>query len=545
MGFIGLLFRTSSPQQNNSVDDCGVDARPRDRAAELHRPDMFETMALLLLFWLVVASFCLRRRAARLSELEKKAAKLRIAFLHPDMSLGGAERLVVDAAVSLQKLGHEVVVYTAFHDSRRAFKETADGTLKIVVVGSFLPMRILSRFQVACAAVRGVYGAAVICWRALMGLLGGPGSVDVVLVDQVPHGIPLLRLFLLPVVFYCHFPDKLLVQQRGGGWLYSALRAVYRCPFDLLEEFCIGASSSVLVNSDFTARAFSRSFRALRRMEIRPSLLYPSVPATAPALSWPGMGEAARNGHALTLLSINRFELKKNLALAVRALRWYYDSDPGAPRLRLVLAGGFDSRLADNIQCLAQLRALVDEAGMAEDVEMRTNVSDAERSQLLGACAALVYTPEGEHFGIAPIEAMEAGRPVIAVRSGGPCETVLHGQTGWLCKPTPDEFGRAYAEVVRLAGAQAAGANGNTGVGGEAGSSTGASKVASSSSADEGLRRMGEAARRHVEAHFSRAFFGQKMEAHLIEAILGRAPKPVAPAATRVAEQFGREEKFE
>jgi glycosyltransferase involved in cell wall biosynthesis len=45
----------------------------------------------------------------------------------------------------------------------------------------------------------------------------------------------------------------------------------------------------------------------------------------------------------------------------------------------------------------------------------------------------LVYTPEEEHFGIVPVEAMSQGIPVIALDSGGPRETVIDGVTGWLC----------------------------------------------------------------------------------------------------------------
>ena len=42
---------------------------------------------------------------------------------------GGAERLVVDAAVGLQKLGHTVEIYTSHHDPAHCFDETRDGGL--------------------------------------------------------------------------------------------------------------------------------------------------------------------------------------------------------------------------------------------------------------------------------------------------------------------------------------------------------------------------------------------------------------------------------
>ena len=49
----------------------------------------------------------------------------------------------------------------------------------------------------------------------------------------------------------------------------------------------------------------------------------------------------------------------------------------------------------------------------------------------LARCKALIF-PGEEDFGIVPVEAMASGRPVIAYGCGGVCDTVIHGQTGWL-----------------------------------------------------------------------------------------------------------------
>ena len=37
-----------------------------------------------------------------------------VVFLHPDLGIGGAERLVVDAALALQTRGHKVFIQAAF-----------------------------------------------------------------------------------------------------------------------------------------------------------------------------------------------------------------------------------------------------------------------------------------------------------------------------------------------------------------------------------------------------------------------------------------------
>ena len=53
----------------------------------------------------------------------------KIVFFHPDLGIGGAERLIVDAAVGLQDLGHKVVIYTSHCDPRHCFDEARDGEL--------------------------------------------------------------------------------------------------------------------------------------------------------------------------------------------------------------------------------------------------------------------------------------------------------------------------------------------------------------------------------------------------------------------------------
>ncbi|MDJ0869507.1 MAG: glycosyltransferase [Myxococcota bacterium] len=85
-------------------------------------------------------------------------------------------------------------------------------------------------------------------------------------------------------------------------------------------------------------------------------------------------------------------------------------------------------------------------------VEFVGRVSDRELAGLLARCRALLH-PQDEDFGLAPLEAQSAGRPVIAFSRGGARETVLpldgppHAAaraTGvWLDAQTPDALVRA------------------------------------------------------------------------------------------------------
>ena len=58
-------------------------------------------------------------------------------------------------------------------------------------------------------------------------------------------------------------------------------------------------------------------------------------------------------------------------------------------------------------------------------------VDEAHRRELLAGCKAFLF-PGEEDFGITPLEAMAAGRPVIAYGAGGALDTVINGTTGRL-----------------------------------------------------------------------------------------------------------------
>lgn len=77
--------------------------------------------------WLNSAYFLPNMTPAQSAMAEKSATKT-VVFFHPDLGIGGAERLVVDAAVGLQKRGHKVVIFTSHCDPKHCFDEARDGT---------------------------------------------------------------------------------------------------------------------------------------------------------------------------------------------------------------------------------------------------------------------------------------------------------------------------------------------------------------------------------------------------------------------------------
>jgi len=393
-------------------------------------------------------------------------APLRIAFVRPGLGIGGAERLVVDAALELGARGHDVTLYVGDRQEAQ-LDEVKAGRVRVVAVGGRLPAHVAQRLRAPAAILRAAWAA-----RALARARPAP---DVVVVDLVPHVIPLLRrLIRAPVACYCHFPDLLLAPRRRG------LYALYRAPLDRLEERGLAAADRVLVNSRFTASVVQVTFPRLDAAAF--DVVHPGVEVGA-APPAPPAGEPL-------ILSVNRFDPTKNLGLAVDALGALRERMPGPAfaGVRLVLAGHFDARLAETRALGAELEARAARLGLERQVTLARSPSDAERRALLARAACVVYTPLAEHFGIVPLEAMAAARPVVAVNRGGPTETIVDGETGWLASPTPAAFATALARVL---GDPAA------------------------------ARRMGEAGWVHVRDNFSRRAFGGRMETVL--AALARA----------------------
>jgi glycosyltransferase involved in cell wall biosynthesis len=65
-----------------------------------------------------------------------------------------------------------------------------------------------------------------------------------------------------------------------------------------------------------------------------------------------------------------------------------------------------------------------------KNVEFLGEITDTEKWDLLKKAKGFIFPSEQEDFGIAPVEAMAAGTPVIALAQGGPLETVVEGKTG-------------------------------------------------------------------------------------------------------------------
>jgi glycosyltransferase involved in cell wall biosynthesis len=89
------------------------------------------------------------------------------------------------------------------------------------------------------------------------------------------------------------------------------------------------------------------------------------------------------------------------------------------------------------------LEAQAVEAGLAAQVRFLGRRSDV--ADLLAACDVFVLPSRREGLGVAALEAMAAGRPVVASAVGGLQDVVVDGRTGLLVRP---EDAAALAEAI-------------------------------------------------------------------------------------------------
>lgn len=187
------------------------------------------------------------------------------------------------------------------------------------------PRNLMGKFSIFCAIMRQLHlSLSLIYSRELR-------NYDCILIDQLSASIPLLRLVAprITILFYCHFPDYLLASRT------SYIKSLYRIPFDWIEQYTTGLAHTIVVNSKFTRSVFVNSFPLIRR---QPAVVYPCVDVSEnrTCLLRDDVGFLANGGKKI-VLSINRFERKKNIALAVNAYALLSKTERKS--LRLVIAG--------------------------------------------------------------------------------------------------------------------------------------------------------------------------------------------------------------
>jgi glycosyltransferase involved in cell wall biosynthesis len=219
-------------------------------------------------------------------------------------------------------------------------------------------------------------------------------------------GANLLALRNGPRVAYWVHSTRSLFLQPGAQRVDLLLRRI-------IDWTAVRRANQLVANSRYTAARLRQLYR-----RDADAVVYPGVDL---ALFRPG------NSSGAYAISVGRLSLEKGLD---RLLALWRDM----PDLPLHVVGSGSPEL------LRQWRSVAPSGVVFRGHVTSTDLADAYR-----AAAVAVFAPYGEEFGMAPLEAMASGVPVVAWREGGLQETVVDGQTGYLVS---DEV--TFRQRVRL-----------------------------------------------------------------------------------------------
>lgn len=178
-----------------------------------------------------------------------------------------------------------------------------------------------------------------------------------------------------------------------------------------VEAKAVRSVSAVLVENDVAAAEVRR-------------LGQPRVEKAPPGVDtdryWPRPRGWARDGY---LLSVGRLgELRKGLDRTILAYDSLVRHHTQAPSLVLAGKGTLNDSVAK----------LIGELNLTSRISVRSDIAQNELPELYRGASVFVQTSHEEGLGLASIEAMASGLPVVATETAGSREVVLDNVTGWL-----------------------------------------------------------------------------------------------------------------
>ena len=183
-----------------------------------------------------------------------------------------------------------------------------------------------------------------------------------------------------------------------------------------VEAKAVRSASAVLVENDLVAAAVRR-------------LGQPRVEKAPPGVDTdryrPRVEGWARDGYLLSVARLG--EPRKGLDRMILAYDCLVRQRNETPSL--VLAG--KGRLNDSVS------KLIGELNLTSRISVRSDIAPDELPDLYRGASVFVQTSHEEGLGLASIEAMASGLPVVATETAGSREVVIEDVTGWLVPQRP------------------------------------------------------------------------------------------------------------
>ena len=353
---------------------------------------------------------------------DHRCGPLNIADFYPWVYLtGGVERTILEIC---RRSRHRHTIFTNHFDPGSTYPE----------------FRALDVFRLSHVPVgRGL--GSVLNTAAVIGLQKVDfSSYDILLVHCDGLGdLILCRQPQIPAVCFCHTPLRPVFDPQYRGRALERYTGVSRLLFKVfsagfrhLDQRMWSRYRHVFFNSEETRMRADRG-GLLRGLGGRFEILHPGIDWGSCHATW---------RYDLYFLVPGRIMWTKGVETAINAFLHFKCLSPAHGRFRLIVAGAVDKK---SQLYLARLR---EEARGRGDIEFVVSPTDQILHSLYADCYAALFPAFNEDWGIAPLEANAFGKPVIATNRGGPAESQVDGETGFLVPAEPEAFARAMAVLA-------------------------------------------------------------------------------------------------
>lgn len=356
--------------------------------------------------------------------------------MYHNLHSGGAKRVTAE---HLRRLSarHDVTLFT-LDSADRAFAGTDALEIKTEIevykpaaylrtpfgrLNPIVGMNNVKRMDAVCQRVAGKIDA---------------GGFDVVLAHpcQVTQAPLILNWLKTPALYYCHeLPRRLYEPDIQRPYNMRSARRIFidrfdpfkDRVFDVMREWDYNAATKaarIVANSQFTRANAERAYR--RAVEVCP----PGVDTDA---FYP-----RSHPRETFVLSVGALTPSKGFDFIIQAV----GAIRADQRPEVVIISNYQEP-----QELAYLRELAAQGQVR--VTFKAGVSEDELHEAYARAGCMAYAPVREPFGLAALEAMAAGVPVVAVNEGGVRETIVDGVTGVLAPRNAAQFGQRVLDVLR------------------------------------------------------------------------------------------------